>query len=197
MPRTLEEAESLISTLQGKVGDLETDNYNYRSKNRTLTEQLDDEKKKVPADGSVILTKEDAAKQTKELEDYRALGSVKDVNTAITEGKTARETVAKNERQTTFNEAAGSEYNAKALGRFIPDDAVLEKGKGDKWTVKQGETSKPLSEFVKGIEDETGVSLRTAPAKQNVGGVVGNSGGDKTQGEPESFMDAYMQDNPT
>lgn len=194
MPRTLEEAESLITSLQGKNSDLETDNYNFRSSNRTLKEQAEEQKKLIPADGSVILTKEDAAKQTKELEDYRALGSVKDVNTAITEGKTARETVAKNERQTTFNEAAGSEYNAKALGRFMPDDAVLEKGKGDKWTVKQGETVRPLSEFVKGIEDETGVSLRTKPTTQNLGGGAGNPGSDKDNKEPQSFMEAMASE---
>lgn len=189
MPRTLEEAEAYITTLQGKNSDLETDNYNYRQKNNKLTQDFEDAKKQIPADGSVVLSKEDAAKQTSELEGYRALGSVKDVNTAISEGKTARETVAKNERQTTFNEAAGTEYNAKALGRFIPDDAVLEKGKGDKWTVKQGETSKPLSEFVKGIEDETGVSLRTKPTTENVGGGF-NSGSDKDPKEPQSFLEA-------
>lgn len=196
MPRTLEEAESLISTLQGKVSDLETDNYNFRSKNRSLTEQLEESNKKVPADGSVVLTKEEAAAQTKELEGYRALGSVKDVTTAINEGKTAKETLAKGERQTTLNEAAGTDFNAKALGRFIPDDAELLKDKKGAWSVKQGDTTTALSDFVKGIEDETGVTLRTKPEKTNLGGGAGNRGNDKDPKEPESFMEAF-NDDPT
>ena len=65
--------------LAEKVADLENKLYRQREKNRAVTTERDELKAKLPADGAVVVAKDDVA----ELETYRALGKAAELKQAL------------------------------------------------------------------------------------------------------------------
>lgn len=88
-----------------KIGDLETDNKKQRDEIRDLRAQ-------VPAEGSVLLSKEDGAKHTA----YKALGEPAALKTRLAEGDAAKQRVEEHETRSAVQEFA------KAAG--ISEDAI-------------------------------------------------------------------------
>jgi hypothetical protein len=97
------------------------DNYREREQNRQLKQQLADLQGKVPSNGSVVLSADDA----KALEAYRALGGVDDLKTSITNLATMR----KNEL---LREAAEAhKFKPQVLQRLAADLDITVKETGD------------------------------------------------------------------
>lgn len=97
--------QSLISragNAEAAANELWRDNYQLRQQRRDLRKERDDLKAKLPADGTLVLTKEQAA----EWEAYQKLGKPTDIEKAVTEGKTAAEQVAKQARADQVAKAA-------------------------------------------------------------------------------------------
>lgn len=100
---------SNLATLIQRAGNAENaanelwrDNYQLRAQRRDLRAEVKALKEKQPAEGTVVLTKEQAA----EWEAYQKLGKPADIEKSITEGKTAQEAVAKQARVDAVAKAA-------------------------------------------------------------------------------------------
>ncbi len=123
--------------LAEKLADVQSDNYRLREERRTLKQELKDAAGKAPADGAVVLSKEDAALWTA----YAALGKPEEIKTALeTKGTAEQElTVLKREKQIAkAADAAG--FKASVLERLAADLTI------DVRPVKDG---KPLVVVVK------------------------------------------------
>ena len=182
---TLEQAQAEIRTLQGKIDTLESDNFKAREARRSAERERDELKDKVPADGSVVVSKQDAA----DLASYRELGKLDKVKGDLESSKTALADVARLQRSQNVSDAAGTKYNRKALETFLPADAtVVKDGEGDKaaWVVKQGDTATALDAWVKTTEQEFGVPLTLKSS--SVGG--GSNPPPAADGKPASLLDA-------
>lgn len=95
-----------------KFAEFQEDNYQLREKNRQLKADLDAAAKRVPADGAVVLSADDA----KAWDAYQKLGTPADVEKAVTDGKTSGEKLAALERNESVRAAAAAEQlNADAL----------------------------------------------------------------------------------
>lgn len=164
----LEQALAEIKTLRTKVDTLESDNFAAREKRRELERERDQLKEKVPADGHVVLPKEEAEALTT----YRELGKADELKTQLETGRTAATEAAELRRRQSIRDAAGNQFNARALERFLPAGAELtQEGDGEAraWVVKQGDTTKPLADTVKELEADLGITLTTGD-KTTVGG---------------------------
>lgn len=118
------------------------ENHDYREQIRTL-------RSRVPADGAVVLTGDDAAAWTA----YRELGDVPTIQTALTERQTLAERVAATERRETVRSAAGvANYNEAALERLVNQDnlTLAVDGEGDARTavVVTDSARTPLADYV-------------------------------------------------
>lgn len=174
----LEKAIKQIGDLQAEKANLlshkerlEADLKEARDKRRAAEEQAS----KLVPEGSVVLTAEDA----KLLETYKQFGKPADVKAALDSKSTAEQQLAALQRQATIQEAAGTVFNARALAKFLPDTArieqVEEKQDGKPVKVYQVVTPGPegkeatkttLSEWVKGVEADLGISLHLDQAKK-------------------------------
>lgn len=164
----LEQALAEIKTLRQKVDQLETDNFNCREKRREVERERDQLREQVPGEDQAVVPAADAEL----LAGYKELGEPSDVKQRLEAAAETEQEAAKVLRRERIREAAGKDYNARALEKFLPVDAELEKqGEGDEaaWVVKQGETAKPLSEVVKAIEEELDLSLAASEGRANLG----------------------------
>jgi outer membrane translocation and assembly module TamA len=164
----LEQAKAEIKALQKKVDTLEGDNFTLREKRRELEKSVETLQARVPTDDQVVVKKEEA----EVLKSYVDLGKPEELKAQLEQGRTATQEAATLRRSQSIRDAAGEQFNAKALERFLPGDAELaQQGEGDNraWVVKQGDTTKPLADVVKELEHELGVTLTTGD-KSNVGG---------------------------
>lgn len=126
--------------LAEKLADVQSDNYRLRDERRTLKQQLADVAGKVPADGTKVLTADDA----KAFDAYVALGTPADIKSALdTKGTAEQElTTLKREKQIArVAEAAG--FKASVLTTLAGDlDMQVEPVKDGKplvYVVKDGE----------------------------------------------------------
>lgn len=137
-----------------RLADLSNDNYDLRHKNSNLTRSNDDLKGKVPAEGTVILSKDDAAL----LDTYRALGTPDVIKTQVETGAAAvqeRDTLKRSNTIRTIADVAG--YKPTVLERLGPDleyrvKDVQETVNGKAQTVKRAFVVKddketPLGEY--------------------------------------------------
>jgi hypothetical protein len=110
-------AESALR-LAEKLAEAENANYKLREKNRTLRQERDDARGKVPGDGVVTLPKEDAAL----LESYRAFGKPEDVKKALEANSEATVKLAKLEKAERLRAAAeAAGYKPSVLERLASD----------------------------------------------------------------------------
>lgn len=101
--------------LAEKLADAQADNFKLREKNRTLTTELQDARGKAPADGAVVLSKDDAA----QLEAYRALGEPDALKSTLTTAEEAQHQLATLKRERTLADAAAAQgYKAAALAKL-------------------------------------------------------------------------------
>lgn len=179
----LEQALVEIKTLRTKVDTLESDNFNLREKRRELDRTVETLQGKVPADGHVVVP----AAEAEALKAYRELGKAEELKSQLETGRTAAQEAAKLKRRQSIRDAAGKEFNAKALERFLPVDANLaQEGEGDgkAWVVKQGDTTKPLADLVKELEADLEITLTTGEST-NLGG--GSNPGEKAHSGPNPW----------
>lgn len=122
--------------LAEKLAEVQTDNFSLRDQRRELKRQLADLGTKVPGEGSVILTAEDAAA----LDAYRALGATADLQTALSERQTLAETLAARDRQDALRSAAQAmAYDADVLTTLAGDLPITVREIGD------GKEKKPVA----------------------------------------------------
>jgi hypothetical protein len=151
------EAErNLQNLLAKKNGDavalaaqLLAENADLRAKRRTVEEERDALKAKVPAEGSVILTGDDA----RTFGELTAATPLKDLKGKLDEATTATSKLQTLERQQTVRDAADAlGWDAKRLERLLKDaplEVKTEKRDGKDVTVyavKDGETTVALEE---------------------------------------------------
>lgn len=99
-------------TAEAAANELWRDNYQLREQRRKLRDEVAELKAKQPVDGSLVLTKEQAA----EWEAYLKLGKPAEIEKAVTDGKAAAEAVAKQERANLVTKAAKDlNYNPEVL----------------------------------------------------------------------------------
>ena len=189
---------SAVRLLESKVNDLERDNKKYRDKLRDKTTELDELKKKVPAEGSVVLNAEDA----KAWKGYQELGKLEDLKKTVTERDELKEKVAQQEHQTAAAEAAtAAGYNVKALLKLPGTDKLkfeVKKEKVDNQdvdiayvtdTAKQGATPQKLSDWI----DANHAEMKPALAADAAEGE--RRSGDRRYVAQRSTGDAAKPDN--
>ena len=133
------------------------DNYSARRRNRELSDELREAKTKVPAEGSVVLSTEQAAQWAA----YQALGNPEEVKNAIDEKSTLQgqlDSMARNTILRDVAEKSGFKFSvlqtaddlAKSRGKNLTYELreVEEDGaKVMRAFVKDGDTQKPLGEY--------------------------------------------------
>lgn len=104
--------------------------WKVRERNRTLKQERDDLKGKLPADGMVVLSKDDAT----ELEAYRALGKKPaDVKTALEQAGTATADLTALRREKQIRQAADLvKFDADVLAELAGTLDIQIKGTDDK-----------------------------------------------------------------
>lgn len=175
----LEKAIKQIGDLQAEKANLlshkerlEADLKEARDRRRAAEEQA----QKLVPEGSIVLSAEDA----KLLDTYKQFGKPADLKAALDSKSAAEKQLAALQRQATIQEAAGTTFNAKALAKFLPDTAQLaqveEKQDGKPVKVYQvvqpaaeegkEPTKTALSEWVKNVESDLGISLHVEQQKK-------------------------------
>lgn len=92
--------------------------WRIRERNRVLKQERDDLKGKLPADGMVVIAKEDAAL----LESYKAMGKPADLKTALETKSTAEQELTTLKREKQIMKAADAAgYKASVLGGLAGD----------------------------------------------------------------------------
>lgn len=95
-----------------RIAELLDDNHSYREKNRQLKADLEAAQKLAPAEGSLVLSKEQAAAW----EAYQKLGKPEELERAVTDGKATGAELAELRRKDALRAAAAAEgLNADAL----------------------------------------------------------------------------------
>ena len=204
----LNEALAKIGTLEAEKQALkdkiETEGFRAREAKRELQAQLDaantkvtDLETKVPSEGAVVLSKADSDRYMA----YQALGKPDEVKAALEAGTTAQNEAKTLKRSQAVADAAGKDYNAKALGAHLPATASLESKKatvnGKETTVYEvvdGDTRTGLEDYVKTLEGQHDyVQFRAAPlGVQVLGQVTGDKAGPKTTEERKQELRAKV-----
>lgn len=142
----------------GLAKDLYSENYTYRRKNADLTTQLNEAKGKVPAEGSVVLTGDQAIQWAA----YQALGTPDKVKEQVDERVTlqgkldtaARETLLRQVAEVAkFNYAAFVDADMLALAKggkqpsYEIGEVDINGEKSKVAYVKDGDVKKPLVEY--------------------------------------------------
>lgn len=148
------------------IVDLRSENYEFRDKIRDL-------KAKLPADGAVVLTGDDAKSWGK----YQALGSPKDLADARTERDTFRAENQKYQRDASIREVAELTYKGKdkVLAKVLDGvevEIIEVTGKDGKKTrvphvnaAKEGDKPVPVVDFVEANHAEFLPALTGKPAE--------------------------------
>jgi len=138
--------------MASQIVELERDNYNLRSKNRDFKAEVETLKGKVPGEGAVVLT----ADQAKALEAYQKLGKPDELATQLEAGRTA---LAESD---TFKKAIALEQAAK-VANFKPGVLKL-LGRDLNIEIREvevqkedGTTEKKVAAFVK-LQDAAGAA---------------------------------------
>jgi hypothetical protein len=100
------------------VAELYRDNYDLREKNRTLKSEKEAAEKKIPAEGSVVLSADEA----KVFEAYSQLGTPDQLKKSIEEAKTSKDELGKLKRSQILRDVADIEgMNPSVLSRLASD----------------------------------------------------------------------------
>lgn len=182
MPMTIEEALSELGVLKGKVGPLETEVGTLRTHKEKLESDLakvkekrdaaESEatalKEKVPADGSLVLNKADAARWGVLSGIASELGGVDKVQGRLARVTELEQASAKQARENTIR-AAG--YDPKKLERILGGAEFKVTGEGDeaKAFVVSGETETALDKWAEteDVTDLLNVARLSPDAKRN------------------------------
>ena len=112
---------TLAETLAARYGDAKAALAALASENHTLRKQRRELRKKVPAEGALVLTQEQAAAW----QAYQGLGKPEEVQAALGERDTLKEQVTRATREQTFRAAATAHgYNPDALAKFLAGRGV-------------------------------------------------------------------------
>ena len=175
--------------------------YSLRDKNRTLREERDALKAKLPAEGAVVLSKEDSAL----LEAYKALGAPDALSKAVTDRDAAQQELGTLRRAETIRAAAEAHgYRATALGKLpslAGKDVLLKDGQDAEGKpikqafVKDGATETALPDYIQANDPEFLGALTAEQQQQaqpaGTSYIQQNAGGGKPR--PQSAGQAYVQ----
>lgn len=168
MALTIEEALEQLGTLKGKVGPLEaevntlrghkerleTDLAKVKGERKTAQERATELEGKVPADGSVTLSKADSERW----QAYTALGKVDEVKATLERVSTLETEKAQADREATIRTAG---FDPKKFSRVVPHSLKIE-GEGDalRVSVTVDDKDTPLDEWAEaeGISDLVNVA---------------------------------------
>jgi len=191
---TQEELIAAVKALQAKNGTdaeglavkLYDENFQLREKNRTAKAEIEELKKKLPAENAVVL----AAADAKIWAEYQKLGKPEDLGKAVSERADLSKQVSESKRKELVNAAAEAHgLRASVLSKLIGELPIEMKdeqrdGKAVKVAyVKDGAESKPLDKYAESAWADFVPALRTEPAKGNGTQFVNQSTGGKA---PES-----------
>jgi len=162
------------------------ENYQYRTKIRGLEEQLTQIQAKAPAEGSVVLSREEAAL----FEAYKVLGKPEDVKKQLDENPTVVEENKKLKRRDILREVAdvgigGSKLRFSVLEdranasngiEFLVKEEGREKDKRKVAYVKDGDKETPLEQYAQKNWADYMPSLKAEQAKRTTGSANGGDG---------------------
>lgn len=167
-------AESALRMAE-KLAESENANWRFRERNRVLTQERDEARKQVPAEGGRALTKEEAAAY----DAYVVLGKPADLKTAIDAGKTGQERLATLERDALVRAAAEAHgYKPAALGKLpsltgkniLVEDAQVDGKQIKRAFVQDGNAKIALPDYITQHDPEFVAALAAEPAAP--GGIV-------------------------
>lgn len=151
--------------LAEKLADVQSDNYRLREERRNLKQQLTDAQGKVPAEGTRLLTKDEAAIW----DAYAALGKPADIKQAMDANGTATAELATLKREKALTKAAEvAGFKASVLTTLAGDLDIQTKEKDGKpvvVVVKDG-TETPLADYATSAWADFLPALKQAPATQ-------------------------------
>lgn len=135
--------------LAEKLADAQADNYGLREKNRTLRQQVTDLSAKLPAEGSTVLSADDA----RALETYRALGTPDALKAQLDGiGPVQQELAGLKRRETLTKAAEAAGFKPGVLAQLAGDLEIQTKpgadGKAQAVVVKDGKET-PLTDYAK------------------------------------------------
>lgn len=120
--------EQALMRLLEKQAELLSDNSQLREQRRQLRQEVTDLKAKQPAEGSVMLSADDAAL----LENYRAIGTPDDLSKALTERDDYAGRLTARERADAIGTAAAAAgYKPSVLASLVGQAALSVKDVGD------------------------------------------------------------------
>jgi hypothetical protein len=167
------------------------ENYRLREDKRTLSAQLDETKGKLPADGSVVLTADEA----KVYEAYKALGAPEELKTRIDAFPTLEDENKNLKRRDSIREAADVGFGGSKLRFSVLEDRVKAAGGNLEFIVKEEGRDKRKVAYVKDGDKETPLeqyaqknwadylpSLKAEQAKRQ-----GSANGGEGNGQPAKF----------
>lgn len=147
--------ESDRDDLFGKVQTRQTENGELKTRAQNAEAEVATLKEKLPADGSVTLSKADGERW----QAYTALGKVDEVRTTLERVATLETEKAQADREATIRSAG---YDPKKLGRLIGNSTLKVEGEGDalKVSVTVDDTDTALDEWAEaeGISDLVNVA---------------------------------------
>lgn len=178
----------------GLARQLFSENYGYRQENRKLKEELDDLTGKVPDEGALVLSEEEA----QAWKAYQELGDVAEVKQGLEQRTQLQEQLDEAQRTETLRtvaQAAGYKANvlgqlermARASGKELAFELREQTVDGQQVQipiVKDGETEQPLPEYAEAQWADFLPALAVADNGTPQGGVLETPPANNVQGTP-------------
>lgn len=165
MKQDLADAKATVKKLEREKDEREAENAKHRERIRTLEAEKATIEALLPGDDSIILTGDDA----KAWEAYKELGQPELVKVKLDDYDRATSEASSLKRRELVDKAARDpqdetryRYKPSVLERLLTD-AQITAGK-DGYTVKAGETEKPLEKWLEEDQADFLPALQSAPA---------------------------------
>jgi hypothetical protein len=188
-----------IEALLAKADKAETvartlyqENFQLRQQRRDLRTEVKGLKEKLPADGTLVLTKEEA----EAWESYKKLGKPGDIEKSIEEGKKAAESLAQRDRAAQVGDAAKAVgFNPEALTQLFGMHSGLELTSrtikvNDKdttaWYIKDANGQE--TELAAYAQQNWGTFMPSLQAQGGQGGQGGQQQGQQQQGQQQPWI---------
>jgi hypothetical protein len=155
---------------------LHRENYTEREQNRALKEQLAAAQGKVPAEGAIVLTPE----QAQAWQAYSGLGDIASIQAAIAERDTTKGELATIKRDLELRDVASIANYKPAVLRQLAGDAqfVIKEADGKRSvSVKDGDKETPIADYAKTKWADFLPALQVEQARPAIGTPQTRSGG--------------------
>ena len=177
-----------LGTADAAAAELHRENYQLRDQRRTLKAEVDQLKGKVPAEGTVVLTAEQAAHWNQ----YQQLGKPEEITKGLESGKAAMEAAAKRDRADQVSQAAKAVgYQPEVLAQLaelhsmnVTSQSISTDGKPNTvyYVAKDGSQPIELTKYAAENWAAFMPSLQASSGQQQ--GQGGHGQGQQQQGQP-------------